>query len=75
MTARDFCFWLQGYFEVAGIDPAWGIPRDKAEVIQRHLALVFAHDIDPKADKGDPATKSILDGLHHGGDKDVKMRC
>ncbi len=44
MTSRDFCFWLQGHFELNGAGP---IDAAKADLIRRHLALVFKHEIDP----------------------------
>lgn len=47
MTARDFCYWLQGKLEIDG-EPK-PLTASQVEVIQRHLSLVFAHDIDPKA--------------------------
>ena len=51
MTARDFCYWLQGFFEVHGIDKERIILRpEQVEVIKRHLSMVFEHDIDPKAE-------------------------
>ena len=49
MTARDFCFWLQGYFEVAGADTIKrnGLNGRQCEQVQAHLHLVFKHEIDP----------------------------
>jgi len=44
MTSRDFCFWLQGYFELNGKEQ---ISKEKANVISNHLNLVFKHEIDP----------------------------
>lgn len=44
MKARDFCYWLQGYFELAG-DDAISIEATKA--IKNHLNMVFVHEIDP----------------------------
>lgn len=43
MTSRDFCYWLQGYFEI--LDPA-GIAQlpmgpVQVEVMRKHLALVL----------------------------------
>ena len=78
MTSRDFCYWLQGFFEIQGIDPSWGIPADKAEIIKRHLSLVFAHEIDPQA--GGPDVQAKLNAIHSppnvlAFDKDTKMRC
>jgi hypothetical protein len=44
MQSRDFCFWLQGFFELG--DGA-AITPDQAVIIKRHLTLVFAHEIAP----------------------------
>jgi len=49
MTSRDFCYWLQGYFEVA--DPE-SIPEEQVEVIKNHLSMVFVHEIDPSFPEG-----------------------
>jgi len=43
MTSRDFCFWLHGYFEISGKSD---ISIDQVDMVKRHLALVFKHDID-----------------------------
>ena len=83
MTARDFCYWLQGKLEIDGAEHGGGttvraLSASQVEVIARHLAMVFAHDIDPKTDKGDPKVKGVLDHLHSGGytrPGDTVMRC
>ena len=64
MTAVNFCYWLQGFFEVraASGEPGCSLSSKQAEVVQRHLALVFAHDIDPKA--GGPEVQKKLDAIH-----------
>jgi hypothetical protein len=77
MTAQEFCYWLQGYIEVqrAGDDglPA-GLNSRQMGVISKHLDMVFAHDIDPKA--GGPEAQAKLNALHHGGgDSGKTMRC
>ncbi len=59
MTARDFCFWLQGHFELNG---AHAIDEERAELIRRHLALVFKHEIDPSM--GDAAHQAELNAVH-----------
>ena len=41
MKAENFCFWLQGFFELQA--PA-SITPEQAEQIRTHLALVFKHD-------------------------------
>jgi hypothetical protein len=59
MTSRDFCYWLQGMFEL-------GTPKSFDEVrtdqIRKHLALVFKHEIDPSA--GPPEHQAVLNEIH-----------
>ncbi len=64
MKSRDFCFWLQGYFElqVDGDKLSHGISAAQVQIIQRHLNLVFTHDIDPSMP--DPTGK--LQAIHDG---------
>jgi hypothetical protein len=45
MTSRDFCYWLQGYFEVNGAYE--DLEARKVDMIRKHLDLVFKHEIDP----------------------------
>lgn len=47
MTSRDFCYWLQGALELFGT--AQGLTPEQLALIQKHLALVFVHEIDPSA--------------------------
>ena len=70
MTSRDFCFWLQGFFELSNekyLDEA------QTNMVKKHLAMVFVHEIDPSM----PNPK--LDKIHHGeivhGDSLPVMRC
>jgi hypothetical protein len=76
MTSRDFCYWLQGYFEVldpdnenakvtAGDDryvPYIPLGPKQIKCIREHLALVFKHEIDPSM--GGPKHQAELDALH-----------
>lgn len=76
MTARDFCYWLQGFFELErlrGVDTGSNLTSEQAEAIRRHLALVFAHDIDPKA--GPPEHQKKLDHLHSSPPDGITYRC
>jgi hypothetical protein len=60
MTSRDFCFWLQGFFE---LNPGGtGMSAAQANLVKRHLALVFKHEIDPSM--GDTAHQAKLDETH-----------
>jgi hypothetical protein len=45
MQSRDFCFWLQGFFELG--DATGAITTEQTTTIKRHLDLVFAHEIAP----------------------------
>lgn len=66
MTSRDFCFWLQGFFELRAATPAieTGLDGNQTQMIRRHLALVFEHEIDPSA--GNQAHQFALNQLHSG---------
>jgi len=75
MTSRDFCFWLQGFFEVS---EATVLTEAQVVVVKKHLNLVFAHEIDPSA--GPPKHQAVLDAIHTpggggGSGKDVLIRC
>jgi len=61
MTSRDFCFWLQGFFEIGEVKQ---ITAKESEIIQRHLALVFKHEIDPAIEAVSIVTKAELDAIH-----------
>lgn len=76
MTSRDFCYWLQGYFEVREGDPT--VPTDRKLtheqvcMIKGHLAMVFKHEIDPSM--GPKPHQDALNHLH-GPTKPGVARC
>lgn len=42
MTPEQFCYWLQGYFELKRtIDHRLGATQETMEVIEEHLQTVF----------------------------------
>jgi hypothetical protein len=63
MTSRDFCYWLQGYFEIA-VAPIGELDKNQIDCIQKHLALVFKHEIDPSAGSYDHQV--VLNEIHDG---------
>lgn len=83
MTSRDFCYWLQGFFELtaAGRHPDDGaLTSVQGDAIRRHLALVFKHEIDPSM--GPPAHQEKLNETHgaivgggSGGSGGIVYRC
>ena len=70
MTSRDFCYWLQGHLELTD---NVGLTQLQVEIIKKHLALVFEHDIDPKA--GGPEKQAILNAIHNTDPLGPKLRC
>lgn len=79
MTSRDFCYWLQGFFEITGESSYKNLTGDQVDMIKRHLNLVFQHDIDLSIDGGDHVKKKkyqqIHDGTSHLVEGDVLVRC
>ena len=77
MTSRDFCFWLQGYLEVAEAGRPTTTPTltpEQLECVRRHLALVFKHEIDPSMGSDDE--QKALNKLHRPkGPHDGLIRC
>jgi len=61
MNSREFCYWLQGVYELN--KPA-SFSAEQTELIRRHLQLVFQHDIDPSA--GGPEVQAKLNATHEG---------
>jgi hypothetical protein len=70
MTSREFCYWLQGYFELAASDGTPVISNAKADCIQKHLAMVFKHEIDPSYPQ-----PGVLGGIHNPTGSDLLVRC
>jgi hypothetical protein len=52
MKAVEFCYWLQGLFEVG--EPT-SLSEKQTDLIKRHLNMVFVHDIDPSYPEGQQA--------------------
>lgn len=62
MTSRDFCFWLQGLFELGQPEQ---LTADQTKAVKAHLGLVFKHEIDPSM--GGPEIQAALDEVHEQG--------
>lgn len=76
MTSRDFCFWLQGFFEIAEegrtpeptgpnstFTPAVSLNDKQVRMVRNHLALVFKHEIDPSMPDPTGEMQAIHDGI------------
>lgn len=66
MTARDFCYWLQGVFEVHKTST---LTEEQVTIIKNHLHLVFVHDIDT------PDPSGVLQAAHDGKTGSGVKRC
>lgn len=65
MKASQFCYWLQGFFEIENErNQNVDLTKKQVDVIQRHLALVFKHELD--AEHGDAAHQAELQAIHDG---------
>lgn len=78
MTSRDFCYWLQGFFELNASEQGDRAPESSltpAQVtkVRSHLAMVFKTEIDPSFCPVIGPDLSALHGPGHGGD--VLLRC
>lgn len=63
MTSRDFCYWLQGWFELnETIDHREGATPETMAMIKNHLTLVFKHEIDPSL----PDISGEFQAIHDG---------
>jgi len=47
MTPENFCYWLQGYFEINAAYLAQGLDAAQTEMIREHLQLVFDKQTTP----------------------------
>lgn len=76
MQSRDFAYWLQGFFEITEASsnrPPEGLTQGQADIIKRHLALVFKHEIDPAM--GDKKHQDALNVIHGNRPGDLIARC
>ena len=78
MNSIDFCFWLQGFFEISGSD---SLTDAQVEIIKNHLDLTFVHEIDPLREEETKATVEELNNAHsgkipnNGNSNDKNARC
>lgn len=74
MKSQDFCYWLQGFFEISEANQ---LNEKQIETIKNHLNLVFYHEIDPSYTKDEKKQQAMTE-IHNGNNKisgDVKIRC
>lgn len=62
MKATEFCYWLQGLFELSNSKT---LTEEQVTKIKNHLKLVFLYDIDPSYSE-DPTVQKIFQNIHDG---------
>lgn len=74
MTSRDFCYWLQGYFEM---DQGKTITLGEGQIqmIKKHLQMVFAHEIDKQYPNQEALSKIHSVGISMPHDPNITVRC
>lgn len=60
MRATEFCYWLQGFFELSH-EQTQVLNSEQVDTIRRHLALVFKHEIDPSYGPNQEELQNIHD--------------
>ena len=70
MKAAEFCYWIQGFFELSESEQL--TPR-QVEIIKNHLKLVFYHDIDPSY-SDNPEVQEVMQTIHDGSPKPPKRQ-
>lgn len=78
MQSRDFCYWLQGFFEVGSMaennkPEIAGLTSAQVSMIRNHLNMVFAHEIDPAM--GDKPHQEKLNTIHNHPPGQMLIRC
>lgn len=61
MKATEFCYWLQGMFELTDVTE---LHAKQTDLIKRHLQMVFVHDIDKRVS---PIEAAKLNQIHNPG--------
>lgn len=60
-TPENFCYWLQGYFEIAQHQgPAGELTKEAVQEIKNHLALVFKKETPKVRLIGEQGTETII---------------
>lgn len=67
MKTRDFCYWMQGFFDFKEVSQGKDrvtLTGAQIDCIRKHLNMVFVHEIDPSF--GDKKHQEELTKTHEG---------
>jgi len=71
MTSANFCYWLQGFFELAPAQDA-ALTAEQTRTIKAHLAMVFKHEIDPSL--GTKEHQRELQDIHYSEEREKAQK-
>ena len=69
MTPVNFCYFLQGFFEISEVDKEITLTPEQVKMIRAHLNLVFFHAIDPETLKDKSELEKLKYKKIHDGAK------
>ena len=69
MTPVNFCYFLQGFFEISEVDKEITLTPEQVKMIRAHLNLVFFHAIDPETLKDKSELEKLKYQKIHDGAK------
>lgn len=74
MKSVEFCYWLQGLFELG---KPTSLTAEQTDLVKRHLDMVFVHEIDPSypAQQQDALNKAHSGPAAKQNLNDVLLRC
>ena len=69
MTPANFCYWMQGFFEITEVNKEIILTPEQVKMIRAHLNLVFFHAIDPETLKDKSELEKLKYQKIHDGAK------
>ena len=69
MTPVNFCYFLQGFFEITEVNKEIILTPEQVKMIRAHLNLVFFHAIDPETMKDKSEVEKLKYQKIHDGAK------
>lgn len=73
MQSRDFCYWLQGFFELT--EGQIEATEEQTQKIKNHLNMVFVHEITPSGELKDKIMGITIVGTDGKQPVDFAVNC
>lgn len=70
MEPINFCYWMQGFFELANHNSNSGLSPEQAREIKNHLALVL-QKVTPQNERKSDTKISVLPPINFLGSSDI----